>query len=764
MRRGDVLLERVGLAGDGEEVEDPATVVVEQHDRERAGRAATPRAGRRCRGRARRRRSAARPAPSARGRRDRRTPRRPCRRSRSRRGWRARVGPASPDRRRTPRRRGSASRRRRTGSRRPGATPPARGPPAAPTARHRASARSRRPGRVVGGAPRLPASLARCRRLAPSRARRRLRIRIPTTASGSCQVAVGIERDLRRSATGPATPAAAWTSGRSPMLKTNWGGGPRRTRGRAAAGRSGRSQPARGGRRTADRRAAGSRARAAKLGQPARGLGVAVATGDDQHAARRRRASRTAAPGLPAARTITYGRPPLRPVASSGSGSGPIEHERLAQREVEVDGSRRTLGRRRSRRGRPACGSTAGARRRRLVDADLEEPLDRVAVQLELVDRLSGADVAELGRAVGRQHDHRHAGLAGLDHRRREVGRGGARRARDRDRPPGPLRGAEREEARAPLVDVRPAADPRLAGERQHDRGASRPGRRARVLHPAAGELVAERAQQQVGVGHGHDAGLYGARCRPPARLHPHRRELGPRVAALSERYRALAPDIRGHGSASEREPVTLEAVLGDVGCAGARAFHARRVLDGWPDRAACRARAGAGRAGQRLVLVGASPGIADPAERAERRAADERLADEIERMTIEEFATRWAADARARRPASRRGGGGPRRPAAESAGGARAGAARSRHGRAAVAVGPARARSDVPVALVVGERDEKFRAIAIEMAAALPDSEVAVVPGAGHAVHLEAPERVAALLRQVGIQGAATRPGARSG
>ena len=45
----------------------------------------------------------------------------------------------------------------------------------------------------------------------------------------------------------------------------------------------------------------------------------------------------------------------------------------------------------------------------------------------------------------------------------------------------------------------------------------------------------------------------------------------------------------------------------------------------------------------ERLVLIGASPGIADPAERAERRAADERLADEIERMTIEEFAHRWA-------------------------------------------------------------------------------------------------------------------------
>ena len=42
-------------------------------------------------------------------------------------------------------------------------------------------------------------------------------------------------------------------------------------------------------------------------------------------------------------------------------------------------------------------------------------------------------------------------------------------------------------------------------------------------------------------------------------------------------------------------------------------------------------------------MLIGASPGIADPLERAARREADERLADEIERISIEQFATRWA-------------------------------------------------------------------------------------------------------------------------
>ena len=43
------------------------------------------------------------------------------------------------------------------------------------------------------------------------------------------------------------------------------------------------------------------------------------------------------------------------------------------------------------------------------------------------------------------------------------------------------------------------------------------------------------------------------------------------------------------------------------------------------------------------LVLIGASPGIADPAERSARRAADDALAAEVDGMTIEAFAARWA-------------------------------------------------------------------------------------------------------------------------
>ena len=46
----------------------------------------------------------------------------------------------------------------------------------------------------------------------------------------------------------------------------------------------------------------------------------------------------------------------------------------------------------------------------------------------------------------------------------------------------------------------------------------------------------------------------------------------------------------------------------------------------------------------ERLVLVGASPGIADPAERAARRVADDALADRIEGMEIEDFAREWGS------------------------------------------------------------------------------------------------------------------------
>ncbi len=59
----------------------------------------------------------------------------------------------------------------------------------------------------------------------------------------------------------------------------------------------------------------------------------------------------------------------------------------------------------------------------------------------------------------------------------------------------------------------------------------------------------------------------------------------------------------------------------------------------------------------------------------------------------------------------------------------------------------PGLAGIGVPVDLVAGERDRKFRAAAEEMAELLPRGRVRVVPGCGHNVPLEDPDACARLL-----------------
>jgi 2-succinyl-6-hydroxy-2,4-cyclohexadiene-1-carboxylate synthase len=216
-------------------------------------------------------------------------------------------------------------------------------------------------------------------------------------------------------------------------------------------------------------------------------------------------------------------------------------------------------------------------------------------------------------------------------------------------------------------------------------------------------------------------------------------------VAALGERYRPLAPDIRGHGLAGGAQPVTLEAVLGDLASldpgpvtllgysmGGRIALHFSLAH---PQRVS------------RLVLIGASPGIADPAEREARRRADEALADELERQTIEQFAARWArTPVLADQPPEVAG-----RANADRLRNTTAGLARALRGLGTGALPPVwdgLTELNMPVELVVGERDAKFRAIAEAMAQKLPDARIHVTPRAGHAVHLERPQAVAAVVR----------------
>jgi len=215
----------------------------------------------------------------------------------------------------------------------------------------------------------------------------------------------------------------------------------------------------------------------------------------------------------------------------------------------------------------------------------------------------------------------------------------------------------------------------------------------------------------------------------------------GPVGERLAGRWQVVRVDLPGHGGSGGVRVGFAEAA-GLVGEAGGAGVYCGYSLGG---RLCLRLALDRPDLVTGLVLVGASPGIADPAGRAERRAADEALAGRVERDGVAAFLDRWlagplfatlpaAAAGRADRLgnsaeglayALRRLGTGAQEPLWDRLGGLRP-----------------------PTLLVAGERDAKFAAIAGEMAAAIGrQARVALVEGAGHAVHLERPAQLAALV-----------------
>ncbi len=149
-----------------------------------------------------------------------------------------------------------------------------------------------------------------------------------------------------------------------------------------------------------------------------------------------------------------------------------------------------------------------------------------------------------------------------------------------------------------------------------------------------------------------------------------------------------------------------------------------------------------------RLVLVSATAGIEDPAQRARRLEADAALAAWMERdgRLMTEVADRWGAQALfATQP--------PEVAAlarADRLSNQPADLAAALRGIGTGVMAPLWHRLGeltMPVVVLAGEHDAKYVALGRRLAAALPAATLTVVPGAGHALALEAPAAVAAAI-----------------
>jgi 2-succinyl-6-hydroxy-2,4-cyclohexadiene-1-carboxylate synthase len=209
----------------------------------------------------------------------------------------------------------------------------------------------------------------------------------------------------------------------------------------------------------------------------------------------------------------------------------------------------------------------------------------------------------------------------------------------------------------------------------------------------------------------------------------------GPLGDALAREHDVVALDLPGHGGAGAVHadlPTTGQLVIDAAdgpasivgySMGGRIALHA--ALDR-PDLVAS------------LVLISATAGIDDEAEREARRASDEALADRIEEIGVEAFADEWLAlplfaglppehrfveERRSNRPAGlamslRLAGTGTQVPLWNRL-----------H------------ELTMPVLLIAGAEDAKFTALAERMAGCIGDNaHLAVIGGAGHSVHLEQP------------------------
>jgi 2-succinyl-6-hydroxy-2,4-cyclohexadiene-1-carboxylate synthase len=219
-------------------------------------------------------------------------------------------------------------------------------------------------------------------------------------------------------------------------------------------------------------------------------------------------------------------------------------------------------------------------------------------------------------------------------------------------------------------------------------------------------------------------------------------------VPLLSAGHSVCTVDLPGHGRSAEIPADSLEQTASLLAASAGRASYLGYSLGG---RVCLTLALDHPEVVERLILLGAHPGIADDGERAARVAADEALArrlvpdDGTAGEPLETFLEAWLSgplfahlteqqrDVAARlenTPAGlaaslRATGTGTQRPSLERL-----------------------SRLTMPVLLIAGANDKRFGALAAEMATAIGENaSVGLVDGAGHAAHTEAPEAFAEIV-----------------
>lgn len=219
-------------------------------------------------------------------------------------------------------------------------------------------------------------------------------------------------------------------------------------------------------------------------------------------------------------------------------------------------------------------------------------------------------------------------------------------------------------------------------------------------------------------------------------------RTWGPVAVDLATDHQVVRVDAPGHGRSAHHQAGLWEGAELMVATAGSGTYLGYSM----GGRLCLHAALAYPSAVAGLILLGTTAGIEAPGERAVRAAADEAWARRLEAEGIDAFLRSWLAQPLFDGLDDERAGLEARRE--NTAKGLAASLRRAGTG-AQEPLWDRLGALSAPVLVLAGERDARFVALSERLVDSIgANAELALIPGAGHAAHLEAPGAVLAVVR----------------